>query len=59
VRLIKQEWEREAAYPLLLEIAEFEKLMCKIARVWHGFALCKLYGKRHTAQSKQQEKKKR
>lgn len=56
MRLIKQECEREATYPPLLEIPQFEKLMGKIPKDWHGFALCKLYGKRHTAQQKKKKK---
>lgn len=56
MRLIKQKCEREATYPPLLEIPQFEKLMGKIPKDWHGFALCKLYGKRHTAQPKKKKK---
>lgn len=57
MRLIKRGCEREAIYPPLLEIPEFEKLMCKIPRVWRGIALCKLDRKKHSAQPNQKNHK--
>lgn len=59
MRLIKQECETEATYPPLLEIPEFEKLICKIPKVGMDLdsASCmeKTYGSAQTNKQKRQE----
>lgn len=43
---IKQERDRETTCSLLLEITEFQKVLCKIPKVWHGCAVWKPHGEK-------------